>query len=160
MMPWSERSAAAADDDGVVRLLRIGAYALCRDGGRLLCCRLAPDQPSPGSWTLPGGGIEFGEHPEAAVLRELAEETGLAGRVVAIATARSRVYPGQLPDGRRRELQAVALVYRVAITGGTLRDEPAGSTDRAAWLDERELRELRLTRMLRAAAEESFGGLG
>lgn len=160
MTPWSEHSAAITDDDGIVRLLRIGAYALCRDGGRLLCCRLAPDQPSPGSWTLPGGGIEFGEHPEAAVLRELEEETGLAGRVVGIAAVRSRVYPGRLPDGRPRELQAVALVYRVAVTGGTLRDEPAGSTDRAAWFDRRELRELRLTRMLRAAAEESFGGLG
>lgn len=160
MTPWSERAAAAAGDDGIVRLLRIGAYALCLDGGRILCCRLAHDQPSPGSWTLPGGGIEFGEHPEAAVLRELEEETGLAGRVIEIAFVRSRVHPGRLPDGRHRELHAVALVYRVAITGGTLRDEPTGSTDRAAWLGRRELRETRLTRMLRAAAEEAFGAIG
>jgi 8-oxo-dGTP pyrophosphatase MutT (NUDIX family) len=33
-------------------------------------------------WQLPGGGIEADEHSETAVLRELAEETGLAGRVV------------------------------------------------------------------------------
>jgi 8-oxo-dGTP diphosphatase len=33
-------------------------------------------------WQFPGGGIEAGEHPETAVLRELAEETGLAGRIV------------------------------------------------------------------------------
>jgi len=33
-------------------------------------------------WQFPGGGIEADEHPETAVLRELAEETGLAGRVV------------------------------------------------------------------------------
>jgi 8-oxo-dGTP pyrophosphatase MutT (NUDIX family) len=30
---------------------------------------------------LPGGGVEPGEAPEAAALRELAEETGLAGTV-------------------------------------------------------------------------------
>ncbi len=33
-------------------------------------------------WQLPGGGILPGESPEAAVLRELLEETNLAGRIV------------------------------------------------------------------------------
>jgi 8-oxo-dGTP diphosphatase len=27
---------------------------------------------------MPGGGIEWGEHPDAAVLREMAEETGIS----------------------------------------------------------------------------------
>jgi 8-oxo-dGTP pyrophosphatase MutT (NUDIX family) len=33
-------------------------------------------------WQLPGGGIEAHEYPETATLRELAEETGLTGRIV------------------------------------------------------------------------------
>lgn len=158
MTPWSERHAAPAEaNDGTVRLVRVGAYAVCRNGDRLLCCRLAPDQPSPGAWTLPGGGIEFGEHPEAAVLRELEEETGLTGRVEGIAAVRSRVHAGRLPDGRPRDLHAVALLYRVTITGGDLRDEPAGSTDRAAWLSRGELATERVVKMMRSALEIAFG---
>ncbi len=35
--------------------------------------------PQAGRWSVPGGHVEPGETPEAAVLRELLEETGLTG---------------------------------------------------------------------------------
>jgi len=35
-------------------------------------------------WTLPGGGVEVGESPEKAVLREVWEETGLKAEVLKI----------------------------------------------------------------------------
>jgi 8-oxo-dGTP diphosphatase len=158
--PWTERSDALADGDGVVRLVRVAAYAVCRDGDRLLCCRLAPGEPSPGSWTLPGGGIDFGEHPAAAVLRELREETGLVGRVEGIADVRSRVFPGRLPDGRPREMHAIAMLYRVTVVGGMLRDEPEGSTDRAAWMTRDELAGARVVTMMRSALAIAFGDGG
>ena len=54
-----------------------GAYGLCRNpSGYLLLVRLA-DGVDKGRWTLPGGGVEWGEHPDGAVLRELEEETGI-----------------------------------------------------------------------------------
>ena len=156
MTPWSERHDAPADADGMVRLVRVAAYAVCREGERILCCRLAPGEPSPGSWTLPGGGIDFGERPEDAVVRELEEETGLVGRVEGIAAVRSRVFPGRLADERPREMQAIALLYRVTITGGSLRDEPHGSTDRAAWLTRDQLATERVVSMMRTALEIAF----
>jgi 8-oxo-dGTP diphosphatase len=56
----------------VIYRVRPSAYALIRgEDGRLLLCR------TPRLVTLPGGGIDSGETPEAAMVREVAEETGL-----------------------------------------------------------------------------------
>lgn len=38
-------------------------------------------EPCIGSWTLPSGFIEMGEHPDACVLREVKEETNLSCRI-------------------------------------------------------------------------------
>ncbi|MGD9018218.1 MAG: NUDIX domain-containing protein [Desulfobacterales bacterium] len=58
------------------------------DDGRLLLVRRAVD-PKCGEWCLPGGYMELGETPEEAVLRELHEETGVAGKVKSILGFRS-----------------------------------------------------------------------
>jgi 8-oxo-dGTP diphosphatase len=53
---------------------REGADALVRDErGRVLLVRRADD----GRWAMPGGWVDPGETPEQAVVREVAEETGL-----------------------------------------------------------------------------------
>jgi 8-oxo-dGTP diphosphatase len=49
--------------------------------GRLLLIRRG-HAPSAGLWSVPGGRMEAGETQEQAVVRELAEETGLAVRPV------------------------------------------------------------------------------
>jgi len=53
--------------------------AIMRDG-HILLVRHQHDRRD--YWTLPGGGIEAGEHPEQAVLREVGEEVKLHGTVV------------------------------------------------------------------------------
>lgn len=53
-------------------------------------------------------------------------------------------------------MQAIALLYRVTVIGGTLRDEPRGSTDRAAWLTRGELAAERAVSMMRTALEIAF----
>lgn len=47
------------------------------DGAVLLVRRARA--PQAGRWSVPGGHVEPGETPEAAVVRELLEETGLTG---------------------------------------------------------------------------------
>lgn len=61
---------------------------------RVLLVRRAVE-PKRGFWCLPGGFMELGETPEAAVLRELREETGIDGDVMALMGLRStpnRIY--------------------------------------------------------------------
>jgi len=64
-MPTGERPAVA-----------VGAIAV-RDGALLMIRR--GHGPAGGTWSLPGGHIERGELAAEALVRELSEETGLAG---------------------------------------------------------------------------------
>ena len=118
---------------------RLGAYALCvRGDTAVLLARMGPVTADAGSWTLPGGGVEFGEHPDDAVLRELREETGLLGergRVVAVYShtyERSHTRP-------RLPFQHVGLIYEVRVDEGELFQEIGGSTDRCEWVAQEEL---------------------
>lgn len=125
---------------------RIAAYALCRDDiGRTLLCHIAPSVGVGDVWTLPGGGLEFGEPPAAAALRELEEETGYQGEIVRLLDVTDRLFHG----GRPEALHAIRIVYRVRIVGGALRDEVGGSTDGAGWFTHEEATRLRLGELSR-----------
>jgi ADP-ribose pyrophosphatase YjhB (NUDIX family) len=137
------------------RMTRVAAYALCTDGESILLSRIAPGATadSDGMWTLPGGGIEFGEDPRAAALRELTEETGLVGEIEALVDVDSWsghfVHP---KDGVPTDFHAVRVLYRVRIVGGELRDEVGGSSDACAWVPRHELERLPLVELARTGA--------
>ena len=134
---------------------RVGAYALCVDDDRILLARLSPEEVDVGAWTLPGGGIDFGEHPDDAVIRELEEETGYQGEIEEIAGVFSHVYR-KSRAAQGRDLHFLGILYHVRIVGGELRDEVDGSTDTAAWLTRAELAERRLVEIARFGVELAF----
>ncbi len=111
---------------------RLAAYTICIDEGRLLLVRIAPGYPAAGIWTLPGGGVAFGEDPADAARRELAEESGLDGRIDDLAFVNS-ISGEDLSELKLGLFHGVRIVYLATVTGGALRDETEESSDRAEW---------------------------
>jgi len=98
-------------------------------------CRISSELPRwQGQWTLPGGGIEFGEAPENAMVREVHEETGLvvsAGPILGIDSLHDKQSDP--------ELHGVRVVYSTTIVRGKLKNEKGGTTDLAQWFLQKEL---------------------
>jgi ADP-ribose pyrophosphatase YjhB (NUDIX family) len=142
-MYWRIGGPVALDPapEPVERFQRVAAYGIARDGDLVLLSRLSRS-PHQGRWTLPGGGLEFGERPADAVVREVHEETGLSVRVEELLDADAELW-SFTRDGGRREAHAVRFVYRVTVLGGTLGVvEVDGSTDDARWWPLSDLPEL------------------
>ncbi len=107
---------------------RLAAYAVCVEQDRVLLVR------GGSIWTLPGGGVEHGEDPFDAVIREFAEETGCDAVAERLLGVDSRVVPAaerRVPDPVLH--QNVGVFYQVRITGGELRPEPDGQTAEPRW---------------------------
>ena len=121
--------------------LRVGAYAIVHDERGVLLAHW--QEGTNGGWTLPGGGMEPGEHPEATVVREVREETGYAVRVDEVIGVGSITIPGEARlSGPGRPLQAIRIVYRCSIMGGELEVEQHGSTDDVGWFSLDEIAQL------------------
>lgn len=120
----------------VKRRQRVAAYAVILRDGQILLSRLAPRLTPVEMWTLPGGGIEHGEHPRDAVVREIYEETGLDAQVGETAHVFSLHLPETKRDGRPVDAHSVRLVYEgwVPVDAPEPRVvEVDGSTVDAAW---------------------------
>lgn len=119
----------------------VGALTYDRDGRLLLVLRA--NEPGRGLWSIPGGRVEPGEDDATALVREMAEETGLV------------VETGALVGRVRRGVYDIA-DYRCTVVGGELR---AGDDALdARWCDSAALAELPLVDGL-VATLDGWGAL-
>ena len=137
-----------------VQRVRLAAYAWIERGNAVLLCRIAAPDVAAGKWTLPGGGLEFGEDPVDGVLRELREETGLAGTVGELLGVRSAILEPEM-TARGDRLHVVGVLYRVDAVEAQLVMEVDGSTDLAAWIPFAELDALPAVPLVRWARERT-----
>ncbi|GAA3855848.1 (deoxy)nucleoside triphosphate pyrophosphohydrolase [Streptomyces lacrimifluminis] len=123
MTERTERTEPAAAPERAVegRVVVVGA-ALLRDGRLLAARRSAPPELA-GRWELPGGKVEPGEAPEAALVRELREELGVD------AEPDERI-PGEWP----LKAPYVLRVWTARLPAGSAEPEPLQDHDELRWL--------------------------
>ena len=138
------------------KLTRLAAYGLIQRDGRVLLCRVASGHLGAGGWMLPGGGLEFGEAPDAAAIREVEEETGLLARITGEPSIHSDTGAWPFSAGAISYHQ-VRFVYPMEILGGAERREVGGSTDELGWFTPDELAEMRLLDLARRVLGTGLG---
>ena len=121
-----------------VKRQRLSARALLMRDDDVLLTRIAETGfGTAGTWTLPGGGVDHGEHPEESLRREVREETGLEIEIIGVRGVFSRHFVGLSPTGVLEDFHGIHLVYDAVVTSPS--DEPrvvevGGTTDAVAWV--------------------------
>lgn len=110
------------------RSTRVSAYGVCWTSDALLLVHQIAPGPACGLWTLPGGGVDFGEHPRDAVIREIREETGLKADVRSLLAVHDNVYA--TGDGVSRH--GIRLLFSATVSGSLL-PEQVEEIDQVKW---------------------------
>jgi 8-oxo-dGTP diphosphatase len=86
---------AATEVEPARPIVLVAAVALIDTDGRVLLAERPPGKHLAGLWEFPGGKVQAGETPEAALIRELAEEIGIDVEASCLApfTFASYAYP-------------------------------------------------------------------
>ena len=132
-MPPDSASTLPRRPGDLPRVTRLAAYGLIVRDGAILLCRVAPGNLGAGLWTLPGGGLDFGEAPEGGAVREVEEETGLVAEISGPPVIHSDTGTWDRPSGRVR-YHHVRFVFPMSVVGGEERLEVDGSTDAFEWV--------------------------
>jgi 8-oxo-dGTP diphosphatase len=120
----------------------VAVGAVVRDGSRVLLVKRG-QEPLKGQWSLPGGAVEIGETLDAAVAREVREETGLEILVGPVVAVLDSIRPDA--DGRA-EYHYIIIDYVCRVRDGAATAPTCGSDAAAArWVDAGELEAYRLT---------------
>jgi len=120
---------------------RVAAYVLVTSPRGILMTQFSDQTNAQGQWGLPGGGLEAGEAPDRAALREVWEESGQVIEVGEVALIQTNHWIGRAPAGRLEDFHAVRIVYRGSCLDPTapVVNDVGGTTAAAAWVPPREL---------------------
>lgn len=135
----------------VRRHQRVAAYAVVTSSRGVLGTVNSSSTPAPGAWTLPGGGIDPGESPSEAVLRELHEETGQRVVIDRILSLESEHWIGRSKSGEPEDFHALRIIYAATCPEPTdpVVHDVGGSTQHAEWVDAHRWRAMHWTNSAR-----------
>ena len=131
---------------------RVAAYAVVTSERGLLLTELSERTGRPGAWALPGGGLDPGEAPLDAALREVWEESGQEVSIDEVVAVTSDHFVGRAPRGRLEDFHAVRVIYRghCEHPSEPVVHDVGGTTSAAAWVGPERLPEIGLTTTWRA----------
>lgn len=114
---------------------RVAAYALIRRGDDVLLTRVSERGFNTGSWTLPGGGVDHGEAPADAVVREVSEECGVTCKVGRLLTVHDVHFDGTAPTGMLEDFHGIHLIFEAGVDDDATPHvaEVDGTTDAVGW---------------------------
>ena len=135
-VPARDPDVVQARGEVAERVQRLAAYAFVHSHRGVLLAQLSDRTHAPGQWGLPGGGVDPGESPQDAVLREVAEESGQRVRLVGVLGVVDGHWVGRAPDGRLEDFHAVRLVWQAVCDDPTdpVVHDVGGTTAAAAWV--------------------------
>jgi 8-oxo-dGTP pyrophosphatase MutT (NUDIX family) len=144
-----------AGEEPIIRQ-RIAAYAIVVSERGLLATQYSSRTSVDGRWGMPGGGIDPGEEPGAAVVREVHEETSQHVELGALVTVQTSHWVGRSPSGRVEDFHAVRLVYRASCPepGEPVVLDVGGTTADARWVSLESWRSMAWTVNWREALEQ------
>lgn len=139
---------------------RTAAYGVVTSERGVLLTELSAVTSAPGRWTLPGGGLDPGEEPVAALHREVWEESGQEVQDVRLLEAHTSHWVGRAPSGRLEDFHAVRIVYAAWCAQPTdpVVHDIGGSTESVRWVQVEELGRYRLGRSFAPHMSRWLGG--
>lgn len=124
--------------------------AIIRKRDKILIAQRKKDSKlEPSRWEFPGGKIEFGEHPEEALVREINEELGIKIQVKKLHTVLSHVY-----DFRGKKLHVILLVFLTDYVSGEVRNLDVQDS---RWVTKKEMKEFEFVSGDRKLVKELSG---
>jgi 8-oxo-dGTP diphosphatase len=113
-----------------MKIIDVVGAVIMNDKKEVLCALRSQRMSMPGFWEFPGGKVEPGEDPKAALMREIQEELGCLIEVGDFITDEPYEYPG---------VTIRLLTYYASIVHG---QPKAKEHEKLLWLPKRELRTL------------------
>lgn len=125
----------STEPEPVVRQ-RLAAYGIVLSARGVLATQFSDRTAVPGLWGLPGGGIDPGESPSQALIREIGEETGQEPDISHLLDVQTDHWIGRSPSRVVEDFHAVRIIYAAscAMPSDPVVHDQGGTTAAATWV--------------------------